>query len=473
MIRLSADRAVEVGPYAATKPLKSTGRANSGNLPHGTEWTHRSLASFRVKPYGTVYVNFYTVDMYDYRGPPLRFNKHVPGCLGDVYLIGHFEATECGMSWDPETVGAEDFEEGADIPAWLMWDLDETHGLLPSFGGWWIHIAGELRFKSLYYYNRFLDYVVSVENKLFRTVKTCAPELYSLFQRDAIQLIKTFKHPESEFCHTSASSLHPEGIPLQLFRSANACETYLKQFFRVADKYLCVNIVTEDIRLDLGNLRKQFKVDCPTMDRAEYSQSVGGVWAAMVMRTRKTVAQEEAESTAAQRAMAEADEKEHRRRLEIHDAMMEAERAEAKAKELRRKLQASESRKLAAERGPRALTAYREPPKSKKAGKVQDRKTKRMGTKEEATINELAHGVHVLPEQHEIREDAFNLRQQIEKAEAEARRAREKMERFRKLGADASAAHEAVVHVVPPIATLNEALVAAIDARESVPREGV
>jgi hypothetical protein len=148
---------------------------------------------------------------------------------------------------------------------------------------------------------------------------------------------------------------------------------------------------------------------------------------------------------------------ERERRLAIHDAMMDAERAEIKAKELRRKLNAVESRKAAAEAPPKPFTAYREPPRSKKAQKKAERAARRQD-RESVVSNALEHDVHTLPEQRTLRENAFNLRQELEHAEKIARDACAKVAALKKHAADASAAFEAATHVVPARATLDNVI---------------
>jgi hypothetical protein len=150
-------------------------------------------------------------------------------------------------------------------------------------------------------------------------------------------------------------------------------------------------------------------------------------------------------------------EERRRRREEIHDAMVEAEQAEAKAKEARRKHQAELTRQMAREAPPRPYTPRQEPPRSKKAAKRAARAAQRAG---QATL--LEHQVHSLPEQREIRVAAFDHKQAMEHANKVAREANEKLERLRRLDADASAAYEAAVHVVPPPATIADVLTDAL-----------
>ena len=150
-------------------------------------------------------------------------------------------------------------------------------------------------------------------------------------------------------------------------------------------------------------------------------------------------------------------EERRRRREEIHDAMVEAERAEAKAKEARRKHQAELTRQKAREAPPKPYTPRQEPPRSKKAAKTAARASQRAGTSKA-----LEHQVHSQPEQREIRAAAFDHKQAIEHADKVAREANVKLVRLRRLDAEASAAYEAAVHVVPPPATIADALADAL-----------
>ena len=137
--------------------------------------------------------------------------------------------------------------------------------------------------------------------------------------------------------------------------------------------------------------------------------------------------------------------------------MVEAEQAEAKAKEARRKHQAELTRQMAREAPPKPYTPRQEPPRSKKAAKKAVRAAQRAGT-----AKALEHQVHSLPEQREIRAAAFDHKQAMEHADKVAREANEKLERLRRLDSDASAAYEAAVHVVPPPATIADALTDAL-----------
>ncbi|MAB55832.1 MAG: hypothetical protein CMN93_08155 [Synechococcus sp. CPC35] len=189
------------------------------------------------------------------------------------------------------------------------------------------------------------------------------------------------------------------------------------------------------------------EVDTTTLGSAQKDQQAAAVEA-------------EAERRAAQ---AEAD---RRRREEIHDARMEQAAAEQKLKDARRKYEAALSRAARAAQAPKAYTPWQAPPKSKKAEKKAARQARRAGPRLEATASQLEHGVHVLPEQHEIRSDRFDEKQAVEHAEKLARLAREKVERLHRLAAEASMEHEVATHVVPPASTIGGTIAAAMRVLE-------
>ena len=159
------------------------------------------------------------------------------------------------------------------------------------------------------------------------------------------------------------------------------------------------------------------------------------------------------------------DERRERER-QAHIAVVEAndalERQEAKVAELKRKLQASLSRAAKAAAPPKPYTERQEPPRSRKAEKKQARRDKRT-TKYESMGAQLEHEVHTSEEQRALRADAFDMRQLVIQAEADARKARERLEAAKKLKADMSAEYEAAVHVVPPRSTLSDIIGNALD----------
>ena len=132
-------------------------------------------------------------------------------------------------------------------------------------------------------------------------------------------------------------------------------------------------------------------------------------------------------------------------RQKIHDAHEQAAKEEQKVKDLRRKLQAIEARLARAEAAPKPYTPYIKPPASSKSAKKKDRRDKK-----QSKMNAIEHEVHVLPEQRAIRAEAFDIRQQLEHAEAVATKARDLAKSMTKLEKDMSAAKEAANHVVPP-----------------------
>ena len=160
------------------------------------------------------------------------------------------------------------------------------------------------------------------------------------------------------------------------------------------------------------------------------------------------------------------DERRERER-QAHIAVVEAndalQKQEAKVAELKRKLQASQSRAAKAAAPPMPYTARQEPPRSKKAEKKQARKDKRHN-KYQSMEAQLEHEVHTSEEQRALRAESFNIRQMVIQAEADERKAKERLEAAKKLKADMSAEYEAAVHVVPQRSTLSAIIGEALDA---------
>lgn len=148
---------------------------------------------------------------------------------------------------------------------------------------------------------------------------------------------------------------------------------------------------------------------------------------------------------------------ERRRRQAMHDAMEEAERAEERAKALRRRLQAMEGRRARSAQGEAAFTPRLEPQRSGKAAKKADRQQRRQD-KVAVTAAHLEHEVHVLSEQREYREDAFNVRQMLQHEEAVIRKARARASDMKQLLSNMSASKEAATHVVPPPPSIFDAM---------------
>jgi hypothetical protein len=150
----------------------------------------------------------------------------------------------------------------------------------------------------------------------------------------------------------------------------------------------------------------------------------------------------------------------------IHDAHMEAEQAEAKAKDARRKAQAAASRAERAAAPPRPYTAPRPQPTSSKSAKKAARQAKR-----NTPQVKLVHEVHTA--EQPFREASFDLNQVATHLEAVAAKAKAKVAAMRKLAADASAAHEAAVHVVPAEPTVGSFIGAAVDAAVYTAKAGM
>lgn len=458
MIKLSATGPVTIVPYDRTKPLKADYRCDQGecNLPNsrnGGEWYHRALDQFSVAPYGKVFVNFYSIDL-ETCGVKLPPNKHIPGCLGDVYLVAHFEAAEDGMQWRHRNVSYDDFDKTEEMPDYLKWDWQNTHGIMPSCSapGVWRSIVTELRFKSLFYYNKFNDASTQMSNATLRKVQDGAPQFYRNCQRDFLRYNKAFTHPEAELTHTSGSFMHPNGVDVQLLCSFEALKAYCDGLVDIANDYLKrANAESGFDGFLLKHMLKGFEIDCPGVNTNEYASNISKVWEALYKRT---LAQ--ATESAAARG----------RRLEIHDAMMAAQEAEAKAKEQRRKLAAAESRAAKADAPAAPYTTRGAHRLSQRAGKKAGREQRRQSDRQAEITATLAHDVHVLPEQKGYRHEAAELRKEVAHSERLACEAKEKLDRLRELAKNASAAREAATHHVPSPVTLNGVLAAAMEKAE-------
>ena len=151
----------------------------------------------------------------------------------------------------------------------------------------------------------------------------------------------------------------------------------------------------------------------------------------------------------------------HRELVEANDR---AAKADELLKEARRKAQAAEARAKRAATAPPAYTAYREPPKSQKSAKKSARQAKRMAT-QDAALSELKHQVHILPEQKQLREASAEASKQLAHAEAEVRKAKERIQALKNLEADMSAAREAATHYVPPASSIGSVVEAAMLAK--------
>lgn len=138
-------------------------------------------------------------------------------------------------------------------------------------------------------------------------------------------------------------------------------------------------------------------------------------------------------------------------RVAIHDALMEAQAKEKKAAEVRRKLQAIEARTARAAAPAKPYTAYRPPPSSCKTAKKGARQAKRANDAEA----DLVHQIHILPEQRELRAQAFYLRQELHSTEVAAEKAKQSAKDAVALAKRVSAAREAATHVVPQLADIS------------------
>lgn len=460
MIKLPTNGAVTIVPYDRAKPLMpdyhGQSQCNLPTLHNDGEWYGCSLCRFSVPPYGTVYVNFYSVDTsYCTDTKRLPSNKHIPGCRGDVYLVAHFEANEDGMRESDRNVCHDDFDSGEKVPDWLEWDFTETYGVMPSgckIRNVWYPLLLELRFKSLYYYNRFNDASADVANSMLDTVQRIAPHFYHRWQRDFLRYNKDFHHPEAELAHTTGSMLHPGGLDVQLLRSLSALESYSQGLSDLTNDYLALAGATLRV---VNKLRVEmfdgFKIDCAGIDSDVYATNISKVWEALYDR----VLAQAAESTATRA-----------RRLEMHGAMMAAQEAEAKAKEQRRKLAAAESRAAKANASEAPYTSRGTPRLSQRADKKATREQRRCLGREAKTAAALAHVVYVLPEQKEYRHEAAELRKEVAHADRLAREAKETFDRLHELAKSTSAAHEAATHYVPLPATLNDMLTTALESAE-------
>ena len=328
-----------------------------------------------VAPYGKVFVNFTASTLI--RAVELKPNK-IPGCLGDVYLVAHFEPSEVGLKYD-RNVSCEDFDRTEKLPEYLKWHWEETHGIMPSCSNpdVWRSIVYELRFKSLFYYNEYKEASTEIANSALNMVLQEAPHFYRDCQIAFLRYNKAFKHPESEFVHTSGTIRHPKGMDVQLLRSFAALEAYCDGIVYIANTFIKEAEGTCFGANVLKHTFDGFEIDCPGVHSDEYANNISKVWEGLYKRTLAQAAE-----SAAARA----------HRLAMHDAMMEAEQAEAKAKEQRRKLQAAESRAAKANAPEAPYTAWRRLSAAAKAARQ-----RRQSDREAETAAALAHEVHVLP----------------------------------------------------------------------------
>lgn len=131
------------------------------------------------------------------------------------------------------------------------------------------------------------------------------------------------------------------------------------------------------------------------------------------------------------------------RRRELHDAIEEAERAAKRVAELRRRYFAEQAREARANAPERPYTPRGQQPRSskKKGGRGRGDAASAMGSE-----------VHRM--QRPIRAARFDLKQQLEHAEAVERKAKARLAAAKKVEADASKEMAARTHVVPAPATV-------------------
>jgi hypothetical protein len=151
--------------------------------------------------------------------------------------------------------------------------------------------------------------------------------------------------------------------------------------------------------------------------------------------------------------------------LRRHDERETLARAEEVQKEAERKAQVARSRAERAEKYAANLAdcIRRAAPRSQTAPATKSNKKK--SKKERSTEEQLVHAAWNSTEERTARTAAFVAKQESEHAEAEVRKAKERVDRLKKLEADASAAHEAATHCVPCAPTIGDAIESAVAAR--------
>ena len=139
--------------------------------------------------------------------------------------------------------------------------------------------------------------------------------------------------------------------------------------------------------------------------------------------------------------------REELRRREKHDALEEAERAEKRTAELRRQYFAEQAREARANAPEKPYTPRGQQPRSSKKKGARGR-----GDAASAMVSE----VHRM--QGSIRVARFNLKQQLEHAEAVERQAKARLAAAKKVKAEASKEEAARTHVVPAPATVADVI---------------
>jgi hypothetical protein len=148
------------------------------------------------------------------------------------------------------------------------------------------------------------------------------------------------------------------------------------------------------------------------------------------------------------------------RRLEIHDAMMASEKVVAEAKLANRKQAAALARAAKANQPPLPSTPFTRPPSSKKAARP-------ASITHGQVSDEIQHNVFVLPTQRKLRSDRFVEKQNMAHSAKVACKNDEKLERHRNLAATRSAHHEAAIHVVPALPSINDVISEKLNAIET------
>ena len=143
-----------------------------------------------------------------------------------------------------------------------------------------------------------------------------------------------------------------------------------------------------------------------------------------------------------------------------HDERESSEAAAEAAAEAERRLQVAKSRLAAAEAKQAAIDARVRAAALPAVAARSSKKNKSKKTK--STEEELLHAAWDSNAERLARRQAFDAKQETEHLEKEARVARARADALRKLEADASAAKEAVEHVVPAPATIADVLSATV-----------
>ena len=142
--------------------------------------------------------------------------------------------------------------------------------------------------------------------------------------------------------------------------------------------------------------------------------------------------------------------------LRRHDERESLARAQEAQKEAERKAQVARGRaeRVGEHAAELAERIRRAAPQAQQAPKTKT--NKKESKKERSMQDKLIHGAWDSTDERAARTAAFVAKQESEHAEAEARKAKDKVDRLKKLEADASAAREAATHCVPCAPTLGD-----------------